>query len=148
MQIVNCFVGYLIMFLESNYVKVHYKLSLAGTKGNFCKKFKFKAESLFSMTVNLNFHCCYNKGKGCIHLCNTVIYNLFSLPNILRVIKSKNMRQARHATRVGENGNVYKIYYEKLNLLIYPGVYARVNRNLEERRRDVDLIHLPRGSFS
>jgi hypothetical protein len=35
-------------------------------------------------------------------LCNDKLYDFFSSPNILQVIKSRTMRWTRHVARVGE----------------------------------------------
>jgi hypothetical protein len=42
------------------------------------------------------------------------LHNLHCSPNIIRVIKSRRMRWARHATRMGEVRNAYRILVEKL----------------------------------
>jgi len=43
---------------------------------------------------------------------NEVLYNLYSLPNIIRMIKSKRMRCAGHVARMGEI-NAYNILVGK-----------------------------------
>ena len=40
---------------------------------------------------------------------NEELYNLYSSPNILRVIKSRRMRWAGHVARVGEGKDVYSV---------------------------------------
>jgi hypothetical protein len=40
---------------------------------------------------------------------NEELYNLYTLPNIIRRIKSRRMRWAGHVTRMGEKRNVYRI---------------------------------------
>jgi hypothetical protein len=40
---------------------------------------------------------------------NEELYNLHSSPNIIRMIKSRRMRLARHAARMGEPRNAYRI---------------------------------------
>jgi hypothetical protein len=40
---------------------------------------------------------------------NDEIHTLYSSPNIVRVIKSKRMRWARHVARMGEGRGVYRV---------------------------------------
>jgi len=44
---------------------------------------------------------------------NEDVNNLYSSPNILRVIKSRRMRWAGHVARMGEEKSVYRILVEK-----------------------------------
>ena len=44
---------------------------------------------------------------------NEDVNNLYSSPNILRVIKSRRMRWAEHVARMGEEKSVYRILVEK-----------------------------------
>jgi hypothetical protein len=44
---------------------------------------------------------------------NDELHNLYSSPNIVRVIKSKRMRWAGHMTRMGEGRVVYRILVER-----------------------------------
>jgi hypothetical protein len=37
------------------------------------------------------------------------IYNLYSSPNIIRMIKSRRMRWAGHVARMGETRNAYRL---------------------------------------
>jgi len=39
--------------------------------------------------------------------------DLYSLPNILRVVKSRRMRWARHVARMGEDRDVHRVLVEK-----------------------------------
>jgi hypothetical protein len=39
---------------------------------------------------------------------NEELHNLYSLPNIIRMIKSRMMRWARHVARTGEKRNGYR----------------------------------------
>ena len=39
--------------------------------------------------------------------------DLYSLPNIVRVVKSKRMRWAEHVARMGEGRGVYRVLVEK-----------------------------------
>jgi hypothetical protein len=40
---------------------------------------------------------------------NDELHNLYSSPNIVRVIKSRRMRRAGHVARVGEGKRVYRL---------------------------------------
>jgi hypothetical protein len=44
---------------------------------------------------------------------NEELHNLYSLPSIIRVIKSRRMRWADHVARMGEKMNVYRIFVGK-----------------------------------
>ena len=44
---------------------------------------------------------------------NEELNDLYCLPNIVRVIKSRRMRWARHVARMGERGGVYRFLVEK-----------------------------------
>jgi hypothetical protein len=44
---------------------------------------------------------------------NEEIHNLYSSPNVIRMIKSKRMRWAGHVTRMGETRNAYRILVGK-----------------------------------
>jgi hypothetical protein len=44
---------------------------------------------------------------------NEQLKDLYSSPNIFRVIKSRRMRWARHVTRMGEKGDVYRVLMGK-----------------------------------
>jgi len=44
---------------------------------------------------------------------NEELNNLYSLPNIVRVIKSRRMRWAGHVARVGEGRGVYRVLVGK-----------------------------------
>jgi hypothetical protein len=41
---------------------------------------------------------------------NDEFHNLYSSPNIVRVIKSRRMRVAGHVARVGEGRGVYRVF--------------------------------------
>jgi hypothetical protein len=40
---------------------------------------------------------------------NDELHNMYSLPNIVRVIKSRRMRWVRHMPRMGEGTSVYRV---------------------------------------
>jgi hypothetical protein len=44
---------------------------------------------------------------------NEELRNLYSLPNIIRMIKSKRMRWAGHVARMGETRNAYRLLVGK-----------------------------------
>jgi hypothetical protein len=44
---------------------------------------------------------------------NEGLHNLYSSSNIIRVIKSRRMRWAEHATRMGEKRSVYRLLVGK-----------------------------------
>jgi hypothetical protein len=48
-----------------------------------------------------------------LHLYNEELHNLYSSPNIIRTIKSRRMRWARHVARMGEKINAYRILVGK-----------------------------------
>jgi hypothetical protein len=44
---------------------------------------------------------------------NEELYKLYSSPSIIRIIKSRRMRWAGHAARMGEKRNAYRIFVGK-----------------------------------
>jgi hypothetical protein len=44
---------------------------------------------------------------------NEELHNLYSSPNIIRMIKSRRMRWAGHVTRMGRKRNAYRLLVEK-----------------------------------
>jgi hypothetical protein len=44
---------------------------------------------------------------------NEELHNLYSLPSIIRIIKSRRMRWAGHAARMGEKRNMYRLMVGK-----------------------------------
>jgi hypothetical protein len=44
---------------------------------------------------------------------NEELNDLYSSPNIIRVIKSRRMRWAGHVTRMGERRNVHRVFVRK-----------------------------------
>jgi len=51
--------------------------------------------------------------RECMRLHNEELNDLYSSPNIVRVIKSGRMRWAGHVTRVGEERGVYRVLVRK-----------------------------------
>jgi hypothetical protein len=45
---------------------------------------------------------------------NEELHNLYSSPNIIRIIKSRRMRWVGHVARMGETRNAYRIFVGKL----------------------------------
>ena len=48
-----------------------------------------------------------------IHLNNEELRDLYSLPNIVRVVKSRRMRWAGHVARMGEGRGVHRVLVGK-----------------------------------
>jgi hypothetical protein len=46
-------------------------------------------------------------------LYNEELQNLYSSPSIIRIIKSRRVRWARHVARMGEKRNVYRLLVGK-----------------------------------
>jgi hypothetical protein len=44
---------------------------------------------------------------------NEELHNIYASPNIIKIIKSKRMRQMRHVANMGEMINAYKILVRK-----------------------------------
>jgi hypothetical protein len=44
---------------------------------------------------------------------NEELHNLYSSPSIIRIIKSRRMKWARHVARMGEKRNVYRLLVGK-----------------------------------
>jgi hypothetical protein len=60
---------------------------------------------------------------------NEELNNLYSLPNIVRVIKSRRIRWARHVARMGEGRGVYRFWWGNLREGDHwrdPGVDGRI----------------------
>jgi transcription termination factor 2 len=69
---------------------------------------------------------------------NDELHNLYSSPNIIRMIKSRRMRWAGHVARMGETRNAYRILVGK----------SEGNRPLgRPRRRWVDNIKMDLGEI-
>jgi hypothetical protein len=44
---------------------------------------------------------------------NEELHDLYTSPNIIRIIKARRMRWAGHVARMGENRNVYRLLVQK-----------------------------------
>jgi hypothetical protein len=44
---------------------------------------------------------------------NEKLHNLYSSPNVIRVMKSRTMRSTGHVANIGEKRNLYRILVEK-----------------------------------
>jgi hypothetical protein len=65
--------------------------------------------------INVNSINTYSDCKGRMwrKLHNEELNGLYSLPNIVRVIKSRRMRWAGHVARMGEGRGVYRVLMGK-----------------------------------
>jgi hypothetical protein len=65
---------------------------------------------------------------GLLYLILLYLNDLYSSPNIFRVIKSRRMRWAGHVARMGERRGVYRVLVGKLEIdhLGDPGVDGRI----------------------
>jgi hypothetical protein len=70
---------------------------------------------------------------GWIKLHNEELHDLYSSPSIIRIIKSRGMRWARHVARMGEKRNAYRLLVGK------PEEKRPLGR---PRRRSVDNIKM------
>jgi hypothetical protein len=50
---------------------------------------------------------------GWAKLYNEGLHNLYSSPNIIKIIKSRRMRRAEHVARMGEKKNAYEVLMRK-----------------------------------
>jgi hypothetical protein len=60
---------------------------------------------------------------------NEELHDLYSSPNVIRVIKSRKIRWAGHVTRMGERRGTYRILVERSDrrrLFEDPGVDGRI----------------------
>jgi hypothetical protein len=48
---------------------------------------------------------------GCRKLCIEELHNLYSSPDIIRIVKSRCVKWAGHVTRMGERMNAYRIFW-------------------------------------
>jgi len=71
---------------------------------------------------------------------NKELIDLYSLPNIVRVIKSRRMRWAGHVARLGERRDLYRVLVRKRDRnssLGVPGVDGRIILRWMFRKWDV-----------
>jgi hypothetical protein len=61
----------------------------------------------------LNYDGLSSYTGGWRKLRNEELHNLYSSPNIVRIIKSRRMRWAGHVARMGEKRNVYRLLVGK-----------------------------------
>ena len=74
-----------------------------------------------------------------IKLHNEELNDLFSSPNIGRVIKSRRMRRAWHVARMGDRIGVYRVLVgkpEERDHLEDPGLYGRIILSWTSRKWD------------
>ena len=72
--------------------------------------------NLTRLRENLQQITCMNRSPIfyiLISLCNEELNDLYSLPNIVRVVKSRRMRWAGHVARMGEVREVHKVLMGK-----------------------------------
>jgi hypothetical protein len=69
---------------------------------------------------------------------NEELRDLFSLPSIIRIIKSRRMRLAGHVARIGEKRNMYRLFVGKPEGKIPLG---------RSRRRWADIIRMGLGEL-
>jgi hypothetical protein len=85
---------------------------------------------------------------GLRRLHNEELHDLYASPNIIRVIKSRGMRCARHVARMGDMRNVYSIVVGRPEGRIPRGSHRRrwednIRLNLRKIEREaVDWMHL------
>jgi hypothetical protein len=84
---------------------------------------------------------------GWRRLHNEKLRNLYTSPNIIRVIKSRRMRWVGHVARIGDVRNPYTVLSENVKRrdhLEHPGINGKVIRmDLREIGRGVvDCLHL------
>jgi hypothetical protein len=81
---------------------------------------------------------------------NEELNDLYSSPNITRIMKSRKMRWARHVARMGERRGVHRVLVGKpegKNHLEGPGVDGRIilKRIFRTWARGIGWINLPRN---
>ena len=85
---------------------------------------------------------------------NDVLNDLYSLPNIVRVVKSRRMRWAGHVARMGERKGVYRVLVGKTEgkrSLRRPRLRWQDNIKMDLQEvgwRDMDWIYLAQDRYS
>ena len=69
--------------------------------------------NIFIFTQNINIFICTQTGEW-RKLHNEELRDLYSLPNIVRVVKKRRMRWVGHVARMGEGRGVHKVLVGKL----------------------------------
>jgi hypothetical protein len=79
--------------------------------------------------------------ESCIKLHNDELHNLYSSPNIVRVIISRRMRWAKYVARLGEGRDVYRVLvrrHEGKRPLGRPRRRCEDNIKMDLRERGID----------
>jgi hypothetical protein len=63
------------------------------------------------------------------------LHNLYSSPNIVRMVKSRMMRRNGHVARIRAVSNAYKILFEKLTSSIIRAIASETSVNFCETKR-------------
>jgi hypothetical protein len=72
---------------------------------------------------------------------NEALHNLYSSPNIIRMMKSRRLRWALHVARIGETRNAYRIWVGKAEGKRPPGrTRHRYNNNIKVDVGEVGLL--------
>ena len=61
------------------------------------------------MLMSLTVKVWYSENGSNFFFCNEELRDLYSLPNIVRVVKSRRMKWAGHVTRMGEGRGVHRV---------------------------------------
>jgi hypothetical protein len=68
---------------------------------------------LVYITISADIRHLDEIAEGCRKLRNAELHNLYASPSIIRTIKSRRMRWARHVARMREKRNAYRILMGK-----------------------------------
>jgi hypothetical protein len=75
------------------------------------RKAVLKCAAISDTVYSGRLYCYLNEGSNLI-TCG-LLHNLYSLPSIIRIIKSRRMRWAGHVARMGEKRNMYRLLVGK-----------------------------------